>query len=177
MRRVAALLKELVFEAYGSALRPSTEALLLSEPADGGGRSHDQSLHTDGDTTTPEADAHAAVLTPTTPPSLSVLVSFQDATVSVVRGSHRAVRKMSADEAFKPSRTMRAATVGIPKSHALFFTQDLVHAGDGYARDNLRYASTLPPLSVSLASSRRHRCAGNSLSFDSTSMASAGRRR
>jgi hypothetical protein len=46
---------------------------------------------------------------------------------------------MSADREFVPLTELKAVTVKIPKNCALFFTQDLVHAGDGYAANNLRY--------------------------------------
>ena len=138
IRRISVFLKELVFKAFGVVVVPSTESLLLSHPAEGGGKSEDQSLHTDGDTTTPEAIAHSKKLSLTNPPSFSVLVSLEGASVSVVHGSHTIARQMSVDPSFMPP-PMEAKTVRIPKNHALFFTQDLIHAGDGYGADNLRY--------------------------------------
>ena len=79
------------------------------------------------------------MLTPTTPLSLSVLVSFQVATVSVVRGSQQGRAEDERGRGVEAVSGDAAATIAIPKNHALFSTQDLVHAGDGYALDNLRY--------------------------------------
>jgi hypothetical protein len=45
---------------------------------------------------------------------------------------------MSADPRFLPPK-MVAETLRIPQNHTLFFTQNLVHEGDGYDADNLRY--------------------------------------
>ena len=136
--RISTFLKELVFKAFNVVVSPSTESLLLSEPAHGGGKSEDQSLHTDGNPTTPQAIAHSKKLSLTNPPSFSVLVSLEGASVSVVHGSHTIARRMSTDRHFVPPPS-EAETVRIPKNHALFFTQDLIHAGDGYDATNLRY--------------------------------------
>ena len=48
VRKVSDFLKRLVRLAFGSRYVASTESLLLSSPADGGGKSDDQSLHTAG---------------------------------------------------------------------------------------------------------------------------------
>jgi hypothetical protein len=139
VRKVSDFLKRLVRLAFGAHYVASTESLLLSSPADGGGKSEDQSLHTDGKTTAAEAIAHAKRITKDLPPSFSALVSFQGATVSIVRGSHRVVREMSEDKSVTPCQPMHSEAVALPANHALFFTQDLIHAGDGYAEYNLRY--------------------------------------
>ena len=148
IERTSDFLKRLTSVAYGPALKNSTESLLLSQPSDDGSKSMDQSLHVDGDSTTREAIAHAKKVTQKNPPSLSVLVSFQGASVSVVHGSHKIVRRMSVDESWMPASTLYATRVRIPRNHALFFTQDLVHAGDGYAEDNLRYHMYLDHVDV-----------------------------
>lgn len=33
----------------------------------------------------------------------------------------------------------KAVPIKIPKGHALIFSQELIHAGDGYLKSNLRY--------------------------------------
>jgi len=143
-------------------------ALAVKEPSsilsEAGGP--EQEFHTDGDATTRAAVAHARRVDARddgAPPALSVLVARGpgDSRLAVLPGSHRAVRRLAA-------RALVArggggggggggrgggrggggggATTGgipleyvvIPRNHAVVFTQDLVHAGAGYAAANLR---------------------------------------
>ena len=40
---------------------------------------------------------------------------------------------------YMPRKQRKTVSIKIPKGHALVFSQELLHAGDGYLKSNLRY--------------------------------------
>ena len=132
--------RDLVRRAYGSeTITGNTPSLLLSEPLKTGAKSSDQVLHPDGHTTAEAATKQAADVRLDNPVSFSSLTSFQGCSLTVIKGSHLEVRKMSQDKTYTPAATMYGETVSLKPNQAIFFTQDLIHAGDGYAVNNLRF--------------------------------------
>jgi hypothetical protein len=130
---------DLVRRAFGNKVVGNTASLILSHPAVGSRMAGPQVLHADGNTTVSQAIARAAAVTPTNPVSFSALTSFQGCTVTAIKGSHLEARRMSADEKYTPSETLYGEHVVLKPNQTLFFTQDLIHAGDGYTANNLRF--------------------------------------
>lgn len=131
---VADWLKKLLHSAYGDQLISSTESLLMSLI-----NCVRQILHCDSNPTEEKNQEHAPNITLEVPPSVSVLVAFEaDTYVWAIPGSDKIVRQMVADPSFVPE-PMTAVRVKIPKGHAIIFAQDLVHSGDGYDAENLRF--------------------------------------
>ena len=98
-----------------------------------------QVLHCDSNPTELKNRAHAHSITREVPPSLSVLVAFEaDTHIWAISGSDKIVRRMVADPKYVPEQ-MAAVRVHIPRGHAIIFSQDLVHSGDGYDAENLRF--------------------------------------
>ena len=136
---LTAFKRDLVRRAYGSeTIKGNTPSFLLSTPSDSGGMSSNQSLHTDGDTTAADAIQQASVVTLDNPVSFSAQTSFQGCSLTIVKGSHLEVRKMSCNKSYSPA-IMYGETVVLKTNQVIFFTQDLIHAGDGYAENNLRF--------------------------------------
>ena len=155
--KIAAFVTELAHRAFGDCVVPNTPSMILSI------RGCDrQSLHTDGDTVTIQARRHAKKISLTNPASFSVLVSLQGATVSYIPGSHTIVRQMSASKSFIPSEKMVAKTLPIAKNHALFFTQDLIHAATAMWPTTFAFTCTLTMLTSPVRLMRRIRCPGAS---------------
>jgi len=59
--------------------------------------------------------------------------------LNVVRGSHRAIRKMAADANFHPDpATLTHEVMDFNEDEAFFFSQDFTHSGVTYPRHNVR---------------------------------------
>jgi len=141
---VFSYIKEFALSAYNTAeaavitVSALAESLLLSEPASETEPGQDQSLHTDGHTTTDEAVAHWPNVSETNPYPFGALYAFSsDVKLWVVEGSYEEVRKMSLDEDYVPE-PMKAKLFTVPRNHVLFFSQAFIHAGTGYYKNNIR---------------------------------------